>query len=163
SGVPEGLAIDDRRALLYVADIAVGVIRVLDAKKLAASDEASRDSLIQEIPIPPPAGFPTARPASDYRVAGRAGIEMHSGPKAIALPPDGSTLLVLNRFTGALARLDVREARRGQAVLKDQLRLTNSLAQQQRRMGQILYFADFGRSGMSCDSCHLEGHTEGIF
>ena len=163
SGVPEGLAMDDRRALLYVADIAVGVVRVLDAKKLAATDEASRDSLIQEIRIPPPAGFPTARPASDYGVAGRAGIEMHSGPKAIALTPDGSTLLVLNRFTGTLARIDVSRARRGQAALKEQLLLADGLAQRQRRIGQILYFADFGRSGMSCDSCHLEGHTEGIF
>ncbi len=163
SGVPEGLAMDDRRALLYVADIAVGVIRVLDANKLAATDEASRDSLIEEIPIPPPAGFPTARPASDFGVGGRAGIEMHSGPKAIALTRDGSTLLVLNRFTGTLARIDVSQARRGQAVLKEQLLLTNGLAQRQRRIGQILYYADFGRSGMSCDSCHLEGHTEGIF
>ncbi len=26
----------------------------------------------------------------------------------------------------------------------------------------MLYFADMGRSGMSCDACHLEGHDEGI-
>ncbi len=163
SGVPEGLAIDDRSGLLYAADIAVGVIRVLDAKKLAAGDEASRGSLIQEIRIPPPPGFPTARPPSDYAVRGRAGVEMHSGPRAVALTPDGSTLLVLNRFTGTLACIDVRQAGRGRATLQGQLALADVLAQPQRRIGQILYFADFGRSGMSCDSCHLEGHTEGIF
>jgi len=32
-----------------------------------------------------------------------------------------------------------------------------------RRRGQVLYFADVGRTGMSCDVCHLEGHGEGVF
>lgn len=163
SGVPEGLALDDRAGLLYVADIATGLIRVLDAKKLAASSETSRKALIQQLAIPPLAGFPTARPPEDYGVQGRAGIELHSGPKALALTPDRSNLLVLNRFTGALALVDVRHADRGQASLKQQLALTDTLSQPKRRIGQILYFADFGRSGMSCDSCHLEGHTEGVF
>jgi DNA-binding beta-propeller fold protein YncE len=163
AGVSEGMVLDDKAGLLYVADIGLGLIRILDAKKLAESDETSRRALIQEIPIRPPPEFPTARPPTDYGIQGRAGIEMHSGPKAVVLSPDRSTLLVLNRFTGTLATIDVRQASRGKAVLQGQIPLTNVLDQRARRIGQILYFADFGRSGMSCDSCHLEGHTEGIF
>ncbi len=163
SGITEGMALDDKAGLLYVADIGLGLIRVIDAKKLAQTDETSRRALVQEIPIPPTPEFPTARPATDYGIHGRAGLEIHSGPKAVVLTPDRSTLLVLNRFTGTLATIDVREAGRGKAVLITQLPLTEVLGQRTRRIGQILYFADFGRSGMSCDACHLEGHTEGIF
>ncbi len=163
AGISEGMALDDKAGILYVADIGVGVIRLLDARKLAEKDETSRHALIQEIPIPPPANFPTARPPGDYKVQGRAGLEMHSGPKSLVLTPDRSTLLVLNRFSGTLAAIDVRGAARGRASVSSQVVLTDVLAQPRRRLGQILYFADFGRSGMSCDSCHLEGHTEGIF
>jgi cytochrome c peroxidase len=41
--------------------------------------------------------------------------------------------------------------------------VADTLVQSGRRLGQVLYFTDLGRSGMSCDSCHLEGHTEGVF
>jgi DNA-binding beta-propeller fold protein YncE len=163
SGITEGLALDEKAGLLYVADIGLGLVRVLDEKKLAGGDENSRSALIQVIPIPPRSEFPTARPVEDYRVQGRAGLEMHSGPRALSLSPDGSILLVLNRFTGTLALLDVRQAARGKASLKEQITLTDTLAQRARRLGQILYYVDYGLSGMSCDSCHLEGHTEGIF
>lgn len=163
AGVSEGMALDDKAGLLYAADIGVGVVRILDARRLAGKDETSRQALIQEIAIPPPADFPTARPPGDYKVQGRAGLEMHSGPKAVVLTPDRSTLLVLNRFSGTLAAIDVRQAAHGRAALSSQVALADVLAQPRRRLGQILYFADFGRSGMSCDSCHLEGHTEGIF
>jgi sugar lactone lactonase YvrE len=163
AGVTEGMTLDEKANLLYVADIALGLIRVIDAKKLADKDQTSRSALIQEIPISPPPEFPLARPRADYGVRGRAGPEMHSGPKALALSADRSTLFVLNRFTGTLAMIDVRQAARGRAAMTSQIVLTDVLAQGIRRTGQILYFADFGRSGMSCDSCHLEGHTEGIF
>ena len=163
AGVTEGMALDEKANLLYVADIALGLIRVINAKKLADKDATSRSALIQEIPISPPPEFPLARPRADYGVHGRAGLEMHSGPKALALSADRSTLFVLNRFTGTLASIDVRQAARGRAAMTSQIALTDVLSQGTRRIGQILYFADFGRSGMSCDSCHLEGHTEGIF
>src|SRR6185503_18977999 len=42
------------------------------------------------------------------------------------------------------------------------LPLAQVLEQDERRLGQVLYFADLGRSAMSCDACHLEGHTGGI-
>jgi len=112
--------------------------------------------------VPPPEGFPTARPAQDYDVKGRAGVEMHSGPQALALSPDGRTLWVLNRFTGMLAELDVAGARQGKASVRRQLPLLDVRGQTERRLGQVLYFTDMGHSAMSCDACHLEGHGEGV-
>jgi hypothetical protein len=36
------------------------------------------------------------------------------------------------------------------------------LAQPERRLGQVLYYTDVGKTGMSCDTCHLDGHTGGL-
>ena len=91
-------------------------------------------------------------------------MEIHSGPKALALSDDGKTLGVLNRFTGTLAWVDLSNAGKGGAAVRGQLPLLPTiLSQRQRRLGQVLYYADFGKSGMSCDACHLEGHTGGVF
>src|SRR5215470_17960048 len=49
------------------------------------------------------------------------------------------------------------------AVVKAQISIVDTLTQRSRRMGQILYFTDMGKTAMSCDACHLEGHTEGVF
>ncbi len=163
AGVSEALWLDDARGLLFATDMALGVLRVLDAKALAQSDARARRAVVQTVPLAPPADFPTARPKADYGVQGRAGVELHSGPKALALSPDGRALYVLNRFTGVVAELDVARAKEGKAFWRRDLRVTSTLEQRVRRMGQVLYFADLGRTGMSCDSCHLEGHTEGVF
>ncbi len=161
-GVPQGLALDDAAGVLYVADIGTGLVRGLDARALSRDDGTARTAALFTVPLPPPEGFPTARPAQDYDVKGRAGVEMHSGPQALALSPDGATLWVLNRFTGTLAELDVAGARQGKASLRRQLPLLEVRAQAERRLGQVLYFTDMGHSAMSCDACHLEGHGEGV-
>ncbi len=44
-----------------------------------------------------------------------------------------------------------------------QLPVTELRTQAKRRLGQVLYYADMGRTAMSCDACHLEGHTGGVF
>jgi DNA-binding beta-propeller fold protein YncE len=161
-GVPQGLALDDAAGVLYVADIGTGLVRGLDARALAGDDASARKALLFAVPVLPPEGFPTARPPEDYGVKGRAGVEMHSGPQALALSPDGSTLWVLDRFTGTLAELDVHGARAGQATVRRQIRLLDVLAQRERRLGQVLFFTDMGHSAMSCDTCHVEGHGEGV-
>ncbi|HUB05760.1 MAG TPA: PQQ-binding-like beta-propeller repeat protein [Myxococcales bacterium] len=155
AGTTQALALDDARGLLYAADVSLGVVRVLDAKKLAASDAAALGSVVQAIAIPPPDGFPLVRPPGDLGVQHRAGVSLHSGPQALALDAKGDTLYALDRFTGTLAVIDVRA--RGKAKLVKQLPVVDTLAQRERRLGQILYFADMGRTGMSCDSCHVEG------
>ncbi|MHB1845810.1 MAG: MtsA protein [Deltaproteobacteria bacterium] len=162
AGVPQALALDDGRGLLYVADVALGVVRILDARRLVKSDGAASQALLQTVALPPPADFPSVRPPAELGVHGRAGPELHSGPQALALSEDRGALSVLCRFTGRLATLDVRGAPLGKARLVSDLRLAETLSQRERRLGEVLYFADLGRTGMSCDACHLEGGAEGI-
>ena len=161
-GIPQGLALDDAAGVLYVADVGTGLVRGLDARALSRDDVSARKAALFAVPVLPPEGFPTARPPEDYGVKGRAGLEMHSGPQALALSPDGATLWVLDRFTGTLAELDVALARQGKASVRRQIPLLDVQAQSERRLGQLLYFADMGHSAMSCDACHLEGHGEGV-
>lgn len=161
-GVPQGLALDDAAGVLYVADVGTGLVRGLDARALSLNDASARKATLFAVPVLPPDGFPTARPKEDYGVQGRAGLELHSGPQAVALSPDGGTLWVLDRFTGTLAELDVAGARQGKASVRRQVPLLDVRAQGERRLGQILYFTDMGHSSMSCDACHVEGHGEGV-
>ena len=163
AGVTQALALDEARGLLYAADVSLGLVRVLDAKKLTASDATASAALLQEVAMPPPADFPLIRVAEDFAVKNRAGSALHSGPQALVLSADGFTLWVLNRFTGMIARLDVSNANKGRAVWKEQLPIVSGqLEQRERRLGEVLFFADLGRTAMSCDACHLEGHTGGI-
>ncbi|TSC33724.1 MtsA protein [Corallococcus sp. Z5C101001] len=163
AGVTEGLALDDRAGLLYAADVALGQVRVLDAKALVKDDAAARAALLQTLPLFAPEGTPLIRPVEDLGTKGRAGVELHSGPRSLALAPDGRTLYVLNRFTGTVAVVDVREARAGKARVLRQWPVVDVRPREQRRLGQVLYFSDVGRTGMSCDACHIEGHTGGVF
>ena len=162
-GVTEGLALDEARGLLYAADVGLGRVRVLDARALVAGEKAARGAVLQEVALVPPPGTPLIRPAADFATNGRAGEELHSGPRALALSPDGRTLYVLNRFTRGVAVVDVREARAGRAHVVRQLPVVTDRAQAKRRLGQVLYYVDLGRSGITCDGCHIEGHTGGVF
>lgn len=158
AGVTEALALDDARGLLYATDVGLGLLRVIDAKKLATGDASK--ALLQELALRPPQRFPSIRPAEDFNVKGRAGASLHSGPRALSLSADGKRLFVLERFTGTIAVIDV--SRPGKAGWVEQYAVTNALTQPTRRLGQVLYFADLGRTAMSCDACHLEGHGEGV-
>lgn len=162
AGVIDALALDEAAGLAYAADNALGLVRVVDMKKLAGSEGAAAKALLQDIGLPPPDHFPLVRPKEDFGVEDRAGQSLHSGPKALVLSPDRKTLYVLNRFTGTLAVLDVAQAAKGKAKWNSQTLVANTLGQVTRRLGQVLYHADFGRSAMTCDTCHLEGHSEGV-
>lgn len=162
AGVTEALALDEARGLLYASDVSLGQVRVLDAKKLGASDASASKALLQVIDVPPLPGFARIRDEADFDVNGRAGVSLHSGPKTLALSGDGKTLWVVNRYTGSIAKIDVTPAPQGKAVFTSQFRVVDTLGQPTRRLGQVLYFADLGRTAMSCDACHVEGHTEGV-
>lgn len=162
AGVTEGLALDDTQGLLYASDVGLGLVRIIDAKKLARSDGEAAKALVQEVALPPPDRFPHIRPDEDFNVKGRAGVSLHSGPKALVLSADRKTLFVLNRFTGTIASIDVTNAARGKATWREQWPITDVLQQKTRRLGQVLYFADLGRTAMTCDACHVEGHGEGV-
>jgi hypothetical protein len=160
AGVTEGLALDDARGLLYVGDVGLGLVRVLEVKKLAGSDGDAARAQLQELALRPPAGFPSIRPAEDFNVKGRAGPSLHAGPRFVALTPDAKTLVVLERFTCTVALIDVSKP--GKAEWKQQHTLCDALTQPSRRLGQVLYHADLGRTAMSCDACHVDGHNEGV-
>ncbi|MCA3011697.1 MAG: MtsA protein [Myxococcaceae bacterium] len=162
AGVTEALALDDAAGLLYATDVGLGLVRVVDARRLARSDADGARALLQELALPPPQGFPSIRPAEDFNVKGRAGPSLHSGPRALWLSKDRKTLWVLNRFSGTVARLDVSRAAAGKAAWLEQVPLVDVLGQRTRRLGQVLYHADLGRTAMSCDACHLDGHGEGV-
>ncbi len=155
-GVPQALAVDEEAGRVYAADVATGLVRVLEVTKLLAGEAAAVTSL----PMPPRKDFPLTRVASDFNVNQRSGVELHSGPQALALSPDRKTLYVLNRFSGTLAIVDVDKA--PQTLITKQVSLVNTLGQREKRLGQILYYTDLGRTGMSCDACHLDGHGDSV-
>ncbi len=162
AGVTEALALDDAAGLLYASDVGLGLVRIIDAKKLGKSDSDAAKALIQEVALPPPDRFPRVLPDEAFNVKGRAGVSLHSGPKALVLSSDRKTLFVLNRFTGTVATIDVSQAAKGRATWTGQWPVADVLGQRTRRLGQVLYFADLGRTAMTCDACHLEGHGEGV-
>src|SRR5262249_14217592 len=82
-GVPEGLALDDARGLLYVADVATGRVVVFDAARLAKDDGAAREALLGAAEILPPAGQPLIRPVEGFGQRGRSSVALHSGPMAV--------------------------------------------------------------------------------
>lgn len=162
AGVTEALVLDDAASLLYASDVGLGLVRIIDARKLGKSDADAAKALIQEVALPPPDRFPHVLPDEEFNVKGRAGVSLHSGPKALVLSADRKTLFVLNRFTGTIATIDVSKAAQGKAAWTGQWPVVDVLGQRTRRLGQILYFADLGRTAMTCDACHLEGHGEGV-
>lgn len=147
-GVTQGFALDEVKGVLYVADVGAGLLRALDIDSLKQSWFLSIDA---------PKNIPLTRVMADFGVNNRSGAELHSGPQAVALSRDGATAYVLNRFSGSLAVVDVREPK-----VTRQIPLEATLVQKERRLGQVLYFTDLGRTGMSCDSCHPEGHDGGV-
>lgn len=159
AGVTEALALDDARGLLYASDVGLGLVRVLDVKKLQ-SDAGAAKALLQELALVPPTSFPLIRPEEDFGVQKRAGKSLHSGPRALVLSPDNKTLYVLERFTGTIAVIDV--AAPGKAVWKAQWKVIDPLGQRTRRLGQVMFHADLGRTAMTCDACHIDGHSEGV-
>jgi len=159
-GLPEGLALDDERGLLYVADVSTGRIEILDARKLAASEEEAREAFVAALDIPPSADTPRLRPAEDFGVEGRSGESLHSGPYALGLAKGGAELVVLTRFSGALQSIDVSDPRAPK--LGRRVELGGFVDQPARRLGEIAYHTDLGNSRMTCDACHPGGSTGGI-
>ena len=157
-GLTEALARDGD--VLFVADEGLGKVRAIDPRAL--KDGKLEHALLGELAIPPPVGFPRLR--ADSELGGKlAGPEIYSGPRALAVDAEKHRLYVLDRFTGTLAEIDIKDARAGRMRLIDQIPIVDTQAQPERRLGQVLYVGDFGRTGITCEGCHLEGHTEGVF
>lgn len=162
-GVPEALALDEGRGFLYAADSSTGRVFVLDASRLTKSDRAARTAVLGSLEIEPPDGTPLIRPAADFGANKRATTALHSGPKALRLDVRGQRLFVLNRFTRSVSELDVSRAKEGRLTALRTFRgPADPAGQRNRRLGEVVYFTDLGRTGMTCDTCHLDGHDGGI-
>jgi DNA-binding beta-propeller fold protein YncE len=154
--VPEAMALDEERGVLYVASVSTGAVTALDARALV-SDETAKDAVRGTVRIAPPDDMPLVRPKAQWGRAGELGIEVHSGPAALALSPDGNALYVLNRLSGVLTEIDPATM----TIRRDVGRLELG-GDQLRRNGQVLFDSDLGGSGESCDACHLGGDAEGV-
>ncbi|MAC28497.1 MAG: MtsA protein [Myxococcales bacterium] len=159
-GIPEGLAYDRSRGLLFAADMSTGRVVVLDAAALAASDDAARGALLGALALPPPAGVRLVRPERDFGGADRAGLEVHTGPRHLALG-EGATLHVLCALSRELVTLDTTRAEEGVLRLRGRRRLPFT-SQPRRRVGETLYYTDLGLTHMSCDGCHHDGDADGL-
>jgi hypothetical protein len=161
-GVTQALALDNANQVIFAADIGLGLIRVVDAKKLVASDRSAGASLLQTLSLPVSPETPTLRPRSDFQLQKRAGLSVHAGPVALAHSPARKILYVLCRFTNTVVSIDVAKAAKGTATVVGEIALPAPQTQPLRRLGQVAYFADVGKTAMSCDACHPEGHAEGM-
>lgn len=161
-GVPEGMALDDARGLLYVADVATGRLLVLDAKALAGGGDAARHAILGALPIPPPGRMPLIRPRSEFGTHGMSGISLESGPAVVRLSKDGRTAFVLSRFAGVVTAVDVSGAAKGKLLIARTYPLPGMNTERVRRAGQIVFTTDLGNTRMSCDACHYQGRAEGL-
>lgn len=94
-------------------------------------------------------------------------VSLHNGPRGIALAGDGDTLYVVNQFTTSVARLDVSPS---DPALLGVLGTTSfpgafgaGIEQRDRRLGQIEFFTDVKKTGVSCATCHIDDHQDGVF
>ena len=157
AGVLEGLAIDPEKNRLYAADLALGRVLAFDTGLLRDDPE---HALIGELYLQPPANTPHIRPDGDFETNNRASVAIHSGPRALCLDAKKQRLYAVNRLAGTVSVLDVKDA--AHLSLAATFDGPNMWNQKSRRLGDIIYFTDLGRSGMSCDACHMEGHTSGV-
>jgi YVTN family beta-propeller protein len=158
-GIPAGVAFDIRRQLLWVANLSRGQVAVFDARKLTSSDATARTALLAKLRLPISDAVPRIRPDADFD-GKHAGLEIHSGPQALALADGGETLFVLSRFSGDLIELDVSHA--SQPKVRRTLPGPGMGQQKSRRFGEVVYYTDLGLSQMSCDGCHYDGHVAGV-
>jgi YVTN family beta-propeller protein len=92
---------------------------------------------------------------------------VHNGPRGVALASDADTLYVVNQFTTSVTRLDVSPS---DPALIGVLGTTSfpgafgtDVAQRDRRLGQIEFFSDVRKTGVSCATCHIDDHQDGVF
>ena len=94
-------------------------------------------------------------------------IGLHNGPRGIAISDDRNTLWVVNQFTTSLATLDVSPsdptAITVPSVTSYPGAFGSNAGQQDRRLGQIDFFTDVRHTTVSCATCHIDDHQDGVF
>lgn len=94
-------------------------------------------------------------------------VGLHNGPRGIALAPDGDTLWVVNQFTTSIATLDVSPPSPAAITVAATRSFPGAFGadteQRDRRLGQIEFFTDLKKTNVSCATCHIDDHQDGVF
>jgi DNA-binding beta-propeller fold protein YncE len=94
-------------------------------------------------------------------------IGLHNGPRGIAISADRDDLYVVNQFTTSLADLDVSPVSPASIAVTNTTSYPGAFGsdtpQRDRRLGQIDFFTDVKKTNISCASCHIDDHQDGVF
>jgi hypothetical protein len=93
-------------------------------------------------------------------------VGLHNGPRGLALSEDASTLYVINQLTTSVATLDVSPADPGLITTVKTTSFPGAFGsdaeQSDRRLGQIEFFTDLKATNVSCATCHIDDHQDGV-
>src|SRR4030095_5023456 len=85
----------------------------------------------------------------------------------IALSEDRDTLYVVNQFTTSISTLDVSALSPSAVAVTGTTSSPEAFgtapAQRDRRLGQIEFFPDVKKTGVSGATCHIDDHQDGVF
>ena len=139
TGAPEQIAYDAKHQRLFVTDISRGRLVVFDAKRLAD-------------------GAPKAMIA----VAKLGDVQEgdFAGPVAVRLVSD--QVFVLNRLRSTIVVFDNAAALPKHMNPAQVWKGLPTTQQTIRLHGEALFKSDVGNSRMSCDTCHYDGHNQGV-
>ena len=94
-------------------------------------------------------------------------VGLHNGPRGIAISEDRDTLYVVNQFTTSIATLDVSPADPTLVTVTGTRSFPGAFGsnteQRDRRLGQIEFFTDVKKTSISCATCHIDDHQDGVF
>ena len=94
-------------------------------------------------------------------------VGLHNGPRGIALSEDRNTLWVVNQFTTSVATVDVSPAAPSAIAVTATRSFPGAFGsdteQRDRRLGQIEFFTDLKKTNISCATCHIDDHQDGVF
>jgi len=94
-------------------------------------------------------------------------VGVHNGPRGIAISADRNTLYVVNQFTTSITAVDVSPPSPAAIAVTSTTSYPGAFgsntAQSDRRLGQIDFFTDVKKTGISCATCHINDHQDGVF
>ncbi len=94
-------------------------------------------------------------------------IGLHNGPRGIAISDDRNALFVVNQFTTSVTTLDVSPPVPSLIAATNTTSFAGAFGgnvqQRDRRLGQIDFFTDVRKTNVSCATCHIDDHQDGVF
>jgi hypothetical protein len=94
-------------------------------------------------------------------------VGLHNGPRGIAISGDRNSIHVVNQFTTSISTLDATPADPSLITVATTTSFPgafgSNVAQEDRRLGQIDFFTDVRKTNVSCATCHIDDHQDGVF